>query len=152
MIIQPAKVIAETDFNYILETLPKSACPRCDAGEGCGGGILAKAFANKTYQLSINKNTQLKINELVQIGIKSSVLVRASLLLYLLPLTFMLVGALIAGRLNMNQDVYTVTGAIIGIISGIFAAKTISIHTIKNGMTSPVLIEDDQNNCWYQAD
>ncbi len=52
MIVQPARVIAETDVSYLLETLPKSACPRCEAGQGCGGGILAQAFANKTYQLS----------------------------------------------------------------------------------------------------
>ena len=152
MIKQPATVIAETDTSYLLESLPKSACPRCAEGKGCGGGILAQAFANKTYQLSINKNIPLQIGELVQIGIKSSLLVRASLLLYLLPLISMVTVAMIAGSLTNDQDIFTVTGAIIGIIIGILVAKKLSNNYINNGMVSTVLIIDDEDDCWYKAD
>ena len=152
MIKQPATVIAETDTSYLLESLPKSACPRCAEGKGCGGGILAQAFANKTYQLSVNKNTPLKIGEMVQIGIKSSLLVRASLLLYLLPLISMVTVAMIAGSLTNDQDIFTVTGAIIGIIIGILVAKKLSNNYINNGMVSTVLIVDDEDDCWYKAD
>ena len=152
MIIQPAKVIAETDLTYVLETLPKSACPRCAEGKGCGGGILAQAFANKTYQLSINKNKHLELQQLVQIGIKSSLLVRASLLLYLLPLVFMLTAALIAGSLTMQQDIYTVTAAILGMVLGVIVAKQLSYYYLEDTITSPVLIDDEKSNCWYQAE
>jgi len=152
MILQPARVIAETNTSYLLETLPKSACPRCEAGKGCGGGILAQAFANKTYQLSINKNTQLQPDQLVQIGIKSSLLVRASLLLYLLPLILMIVVAIIVGSMTIDNDVYTVSGAFVGMIIGVFLAKMLSGHYFNDSIASPVLVEDEENNCWYQAD
>ena len=147
MIKQPATVIAETANAYLLETLPKSACKRCAEGKGCGGGILAQAFANKTYQLSIDKNKQLKLKDLVYIGIRSSLLVRASLLLYLLPLIVMVTVALVASSLTSGEDVYTVPAAIIGLIIGALISRTISNHYI-NENASPVLLNDDKNDCY----
>ncbi|MCP3674025.1 MAG: SoxR reducing system RseC family protein [Gammaproteobacteria bacterium] len=151
MIVQPARVVAETDVSYLLETLPKLACPRCEAGQGCGGGILAQAFANKTYQLSINKNTSLKINELVQIGIKSSLLVRASMLVYLVPLIFMIAFVVLVGSFTNYQDLYTVAGAAAGMLVGTFVAKKLSNLAIHDSISSPVLIDDDKDSCWYHA-
>jgi sigma-E factor negative regulatory protein RseC len=152
MIKQPAKVIAETEFTYLLESLPKSACPQCDAGKGCGGGLLAKAFSNKTYQLELNKNKKLSINEIIQIGIPSQLLVRASFIVYFLPLLLMVMTALIAGLYTNNQDIYTVSGAVIGFAGGLFIANLLSNKLYKMGISSPVLIENDEDSCWYQAD
>jgi len=150
MIIQPARVIGETDSSYLLETLPKSACPRCEAGKGCGGGILAQAFANKTYHLDINKSKPLKLHELIQIGIKSSILVRASVVLYFIPLIFMVAAAVVAGYLTEAQDLYTVLAAMAGFVVGVMIAKKLSNYYLKQGITSPVLVDDDKNACWYQ--
>ncbi len=150
MIIQPAKVIAETDSSYLLETIPKSACPRCESGKGCGGGILAQAFANKTYQLTINKNKPLKLQEMIQIGIKSTMLVRASIVLYLVPLLFMVTGAVVVGNYTENQDLYTVMAAIAGFLTGVIIARIISGYFMNKGLASPVLVEDDKNSCWFR--
>ncbi len=150
MIIQPAKVIAETDSSYLLETIPKSACPRCESGKGCGGGILAQAFANKTYQLTINKNKPLKLQEMIQIGIKSSMLVRASIVLYLVPLLFMVTGAVVVGNYTENQDLYTVMAAIAGFLTGVIIARIISGYFMNKGLASPVLVEDDKSSCWFR--
>ena len=150
MIIQPAKVIAETDSSYLLETLPKSACPRCESGKGCGGGILAQAFANKTYQLSINKNKPLLLDEMIQVGIKSTMLVRASMVLYLVPLIFMVSGAVVIGNYTENQDLYTVIAAICGFLIGVYIARILSGYFMKKGLASPVLVEDDKNSCWFR--
>ena len=152
MIKQPAKVISETNTSYLLESLPKSACPKCDEGKGCGGGLLSKAFSNKTYQLSINKNRILKVSEVVQVGIPSNLLVRASLIVYLLPLLFMVISAVLFGSLTNNQDIYTVTGAIFGFILGILIGKHLSVKLFKAGIASPILIEDDAESCWYNAE
>lgn len=156
MIRQPAKVIAETPSTYLLETLPQSSCPRCEAGQGCGGGILTKAFANKTYRLSINKtsipdNRTLKIQELVQIGLRSAVLIRASMLMYLLPMVLMVTGASIAGLLINSGDVFTVAGALTGLALGVALSRKLSNHYINSEIASPVLV-DEPDNCWYQAD
>ena len=155
MITQPAKVIAETPSNYLLETLPKSACPRCEAGNGCGGGILASAFANKKFELHLDKkNTNKKslhIDDLIQIGIPSSVLIKASLLLYLLPLIAMICGAILLGHFTENRDLYTVIGATLGMLFGFVMGKFLSAHLLKVSNSTPVLIENDEDSCWYKA-
>ena len=151
MIRQPAKVIAETATDYLLETLPKSACPRCEAGNGCGGGILASAFANKKFNLRIPKNKILNLGDLIQIGIPSTVLIKASIMLYLLPLIFMICGAVLLGHFNENKDLYTVTGASLGMLFGFWTGKFLSSHIFKGSDVSPVLIEDDEDSCWYKA-
>jgi len=150
MIIQPAKVIDETDTFYLLETLTKSACPRCESGKGCGGGILAQAFANKTYQLCINKNKPLKLQEMIQIGIQSTQLVRASIVLYLVPLLFMVTGAVVIGIYTQNQDLYTVLAAIGGFLMGVYIARILSEYFLKKGLASPVLVDDDKSSCWFR--
>jgi len=152
MIKQPAKVIAETESSYLLESLPKSACPQCDAGKGCGGGLLAKAFSNKTYQLELNKNRKLNINQIVQIGIPSKLLVRASFIVYFLPLLLMILTALVAGLYTNNQDIYTVSGAVLGFVGGLFIANYSSNRLYKMGISSSVLIGNEKDSCWYQAD
>ena len=147
MIKQPATVIAETETAYLLETLPKSACRRCAEGKGCGGGILAQAFANKTYQLSVAKNTRLNINELVFVGIQSSVLVRASLLLYLLPLIFMITLAVVASSLTNGEDLFTVPAAVLGLFTGALISRSLSNNYI-NDNASPVLLNDEKIDCF----
>ncbi len=149
MIKQPAKVIAETSTSYLLETLPKAACPRCEAGNGCGGGILAQAFANKTHRLSINKNKPLKLQQSVQLGISSSILIRASIILYFLPLLMMVIAAIVVGNFMNDHDLYTVLAATGGFLVGAIFAKGLSEIFLKQGMASLTII-DDTNSCWYQ--
>jgi len=153
MIKQPARVVVETESSYQLETLPKSACPRCAEGKGCGGGILAQAFANRTYKISIDKRqSQLSINQLVQIGIHSTVLIRASILLYLFPLVFMIASASIAATIINNNDLVTVSASAIGFLLGIATTKKLSGFYINENLSSPILIEDENEGCWYQTD
>jgi len=149
MIKQPAKVISETDSTYILETIPKSACPKCEEGKGCGGGILAKAFANKAYRLLINKEKPLKLQQMVNIGISSSTLIRASIILYFVPLVFMVFTAIITGSLINNQDLYTVISAIGGFIAGVMVARLLSDYYLKQDTASVILLDDKNSDCWY---
>ena len=139
MITQPAKIIKETDTSYLVETLPKSACAKCDAGEGCGGGILAKAFSNKSYQLTLEKKfiqtkSKPQLDDFIQIGIPSSLIVRASIIMYLLPLLLMLLVAGLAGYFIANTDIYTVPAAALGLIVGVMASKALSLYYFKSGI------------------
>ena len=149
MIKQAAKVIAENDTSYLLETLPKSNCPRCASGKGCGGGLLTEAFSNKVFRVAVNKSITLNINDLVQIGINSSVLVKTSFIVYFQPLILMICGAFIAQMLYSTSDRYTVTGATIGIIVGLFVTKLFSKHYFNAQTIAPVLIGDD-DRCLYE--
>jgi sigma-E factor negative regulatory protein RseC len=154
MITQPAKVISIEADHYVIETLPKSACPRCEEGRGCGGGILAQAFANKTYRLNLARQQHsglLAEQQTLIIGIDSRGLLAASIVLYLLPLVLMLAGALTLGMPFDYHDLYTVAGAIAGFTVGAFVASKLSRRLIESELTKPFVVPDETDNCWYQA-
>jgi len=153
MIKQAARVIAENEHAYILETLPQSACPRCEAGNGCGGGILAKAFANKIYQIEVSKLKQLQtlsVNEMLVIGLPESTLVQGSILHYLLPLISMILGASIFSELLGSSDAYTVSGALIGFTVGLVISRLIASTLMNDKLSNPTILKDE-TQCYYKA-
>lgn len=162
MITQPARVIGISADHCMVKTIPKSACPRCEVGKGCGGGILAQAFANKTYQLKVPLSTSLvsdsetamavKQDQTVIIGVASTGLLMASMVLYMFPLVLMILGAFMAGYFVSFDDVYTVIGALSGMIIGAVTASRLSKFLIESGAAQPFIVEDEQDNCWYQAE
>ena len=157
MILQPARIIAATPDHYVLETLPKSACPRCAEGKGCGGGILAQAFANKTYQLSIpcqssDDSVMHNENELVQVGMHSQSLLMAALVMYLLPLGLLLAGSFVLGMMFGFDDKFTVLGAVLGMVLGVLVANKLGRNMIESGLTRPFIVDEPGDSCFYQAD
>ncbi len=60
--------------------------------------------------------------------------------------------AVLVGSFADYKDFFTVLGAVIGILLGIFVAKKLSSVAIHDSISSPVLIDDDKDSCWYQAE
>ena len=160
MITQPAKVIATCADYCLVETIPKSACPRCAEGKGCGRGILAQAFAYKTYQLQVPSasepsepsKAQPEIGEHVLVAMNSNGLLLASVVMYLLPLLSMIMAAVLTALWFSNEDIYTVLAAVLGLGFGAVLASRLSKSLIKSGITAPLLVELERSNCWYPAD
>lgn len=158
MISQPARVVSLETTGYWLETLPKSACPRCAEGKGCGGGILAQAFANKTYRLFVpfdvpaEESPRYGVDAQVQVAIDSRGLLWASLIMYLLPLMSILCGAFLIGKIGDFADVYTVTGAAVGLIVGAGIARYLSRTLVQSSLTRPQILREPATSCWYPAD
>ena len=159
MITQPAKVIDTFDSYCLVETIPKSACPRCAEGKGCGGGILAQAFANKTYRMRVPYSSSLDQQDITQPVVGSSVLVRmssnglllASMVMYLLPLLTMMIISILVSVYISSSDIYTVSGAVAGLLVGAMLASRLSKLLILSGVTQAHLIELKESNCWYPA-
>lgn len=160
MITQPAKVLHSFDDYCVVETIPKSACPRCAEGKGCGGGILAQAFANKTYQLRVPYSSTLNDQEIsepavgspVMVAMSSNGLLLASVVMYLLPLLSMIALAVVTSIWISNADSYTVSAALLGLGIGAMVASKLSKFLIASGVTQPHIIELERSNCWYPAD
>ena len=160
MITQPAKVLHSFDDYCVVETIPKSACPRCAEGKGCGGGILAQAFANKTYQLEVPLSETLsdqvssapRAGTVVMVAMSSNGLLLASAVMYLLPLLVMIIFALATSIWISDADGYTLSSAVIGLGIGALLASKLSKLLIISTVTEPQLVELDDSTCWYPAD
>ena len=158
MITQPAKVLETFDTYCVVETIPKSACPRCAEGKGCAGGILAQAFANKIYQIHVSYNNHDEqetkrpaIGTQVTIAMSSNGLLLASMVMYLVPLMMMIFSALLTSIYLSNADGYTTSAALIGLLSGALMASKLSRLLIISGVTQAQMIPTDKNNCWHSV-
>lgn len=106
MITEKARVISVSEGILWVEAVQQSACSGCSAREGCGQRLLAR-FSGKTAYLKVlienQKADDYASGEIVEIGLPEDVVVRGSLLIYLLPIVSMLVFACV-GHFILQND------------------------------------------------
>ncbi|UVE18778.1 SoxR reducing system RseC family protein [Pseudomonas sp. LS44] len=111
MIEQVGRVVA-VDLDAVwVETLRKSTCSNCSANSGCGQGLMDKLGigARRGYVRALC-NLQLAVGDSVIIGVREDHLLRASLLVYLLPLLIFFAFAMFAQWLAFSEPLIIVCG------------------------------------------
>jgi len=125
MIEQTVKIVAVEGNDAWIESLSLHGCERCEAGEGCGGGVFAKLFGDKQFRMKILNTLELEQGENVVIGIENSAVTSASLLSYLLPLMGLTLGAIVGNYFDLqNSEFWTLLLALVGISVSFGFAKT----------------------------
>jgi len=81
----------------LVETQIKSTCGSCEAQSNCGTGAIAKVFATKRETLRFRLNEIVEVGQKVSLGIPEENLLKASAMVYCLPL-FSLVLSALAGQ------------------------------------------------------
>lgn len=95
--IEEIGVITAVDKDHIwVETEVKTTCGSCEAQENCGTGVVAKAFSPKKEQLILRCSQEAQVGQRVKLGIQESHLVKASALIYVVPLFALIASALVA--------------------------------------------------------
>ena len=79
----------------LIETQIKSTCGSCEAQSNCGTGAIAKAIANKQETLRFRLNEIVEVGQKVSLGIPEENLLKASALVYCLPLFALILAALV---------------------------------------------------------
>ena len=124
MLTESALVIRR-DGNWVeLELQRSSACDHCELNQGCGTGALGRLLGRRSRPLVIETDKDCEPGDRVLLELPESALVRASLLLYGLPLFGLVFGGLLAALLGLAE--WLVVGiALLGLFAGIkFAART----------------------------
>ena len=163
MLTQPARVLSVSDQQVIVETLSKANCPKCAQGIGCGGGILAKLFGDKTFKLSFpleqltaqltpHQAVQEAVQEqqMVQLGMSERLLVKAAFILYGLPLLLLMLSAIIAS-LVISLEWLIIFTAIGGFVLGMLLAKKSARQFLSQPANRPSLIVEATVGCFDGA-
>jgi sigma-E factor negative regulatory protein RseC len=79
----------------LVETQIKSTCGSCEAQSNCGTGAIAKVFASKRETLQFRLNGLVEIGQKVSLGIPEENLLKASAIVYCLPLFTLILSAVI---------------------------------------------------------
>jgi sigma-E factor negative regulatory protein RseC len=122
MLEETARVIEVKDGLLLAETEFRSSCSHCASGDSCTTSVVAKLFGNRRNRLVMENSLQAKPGDQVLIGIPDALLVRASLMAYLLPLVTML-GVTVLGDALGVEDFFLSLLALMGLAAGFYMVR-----------------------------
>ncbi len=101
-----------------------AACPRCAAGRGCGAGLISGSSRPALFEVSLSPHSSLNEGDLVKLTLEPSNLLRATWLVYGLPLAGIVLMP-VAGWLLERPltDAAAIAYAIAGLAVGLFAGR-----------------------------
>ena len=105
MIEQSVVVVAVLENRIIVKAPAMSDCARCAEGKGCGGSIFTRLFGSRDVSVSVISDLNLKSHDMCTLAIDESLLVRASLRLYGLPLAIFLIVSLLCFAVGLGDGV-----------------------------------------------
>jgi len=124
MLLETGRVVAVEDEGVWVETIRKTTCGTCAAQKGCGHGILNRISDGRRSLVRALPGklspSECAVDDEVSISIPEHVLVRGSLVVYILPLILMLAGAAAGAALVPGStDLASGMGAVLGFGAGI---------------------------------
>jgi len=120
-----------------------SGCSHCNSGNGCGSGKLAQMFCGNQPRKFIAKNSvQAQVGDEVNVVLPQGLLLRSSLLMYMLPLTLLLGGALLGASLGgtgAERDGYALLGALMGLLAGFALSRVTALGSKQQAIVQSVV-------------
>lgn len=146
MLTETGRVVAVDAEGLWVETIRQSTCGSCAAQKGCGHGILNRISDGKRgYIRVLSGKTSIDhccVDDKVRISIPEEVILRGSLVVYMVPLLSMLAGAAFAVNLLPGvQDVLAALGAVIGFGIGIGIVRWHAWRHRNDRELQPTLLE-----------
>ncbi len=126
-----------------IETMQMSACTSCSAKKGCGQSALGSVFSGKRHLVKVSvpdAMSDIAVNDKVELAIDELVMLRSSVMVYLLPLLSMVIGALIFSHLYATDDDWAaILGALVGFSGACFALRRFSLARANDVAYQPIL-------------
>ena len=144
MIEERAIVTRIDDGQVYVQALNMGNCKRCAEGRGCGGGLLGRLGRHRRHAIPVtSKIAHLESGDSVVVGIGSDALLRASVMVYLMPLVGMIgLGAL--ARIGLNAgDLLVAAFAIAGLAAGLLFVRWKS-DSLDASQFRPVVLRRDR--------
>ncbi|GAA0702469.1 SoxR reducing system RseC family protein [Marinobacterium maritimum] len=118
-----------------------SACAQCASKSNCSQGVLSQWGQGKTVEIDVQNPEALpvQLGQQVVIGLEEGSLVRASLLLYLLPLLMLILGALLGSSMGMVEW-QQIMLAMVLMLTGFVLARRLSTGRGAEVRYQPVLL------------
>ncbi|WP_455200302.1 SoxR reducing system RseC family protein [Kaarinaea lacus] len=145
MLEEQATVVAVENDTILVEVQRQSACGQCAANKGCGTGVLQKVIGNKRNIFRVIGELPVKVGDNVIVGINENALVRGSLIIYAVPVVFIILFALLGETIapqsmSINADYASMTGALVGLAVSILGLRWYNRKIRKNADYQAVLL------------
>jgi len=134
MIEEPAIVLKQSDTGLLNKGSVRvrvdrtSACESCHLKSGCGQSAMTKLSSNQCIELDVSSAHDVSPGDRVIIAIPEKGLLSASLVVYFVPLVFMLISAILSSAFFDTNDGLTVLFGGVGLVSGFFVARAYGVR------------------------
>ena len=125
---QLAEVVETAPGELKLRVDRASACARCAAGKGCGAGVFMQLFGRRILELPMPAGESFAPGDRVRVGVRADGLMRASLVLYGLPVVVFLVGAVVGQQLFAAALASDLAALALGLAAGGGLFAWMSVH------------------------
>ena len=150
MLVESGRVVAIEQDGVWVETLRKTTCGACAARKGCGHGLLNEVSAGSKGLVRVLvgddlQPSQCNIDDQVEFTLPEEVILRGSLVVYIVPLVLMLAGAALASGASefstlLPDDLYSLFGAEIGFLLGTGLVRLHALQHRNNVAFQPMLL------------
>jgi sigma-E factor negative regulatory protein RseC len=123
MLVETGRVVAVEPGSVWVETIRQSTCGSCAARQGCGHGLLNRIADGRSGYVRVLSGAVdarvCRVDDQVRISIPEQVILRGSLVVYMLPLLCMLAGAAaVPGFRDDLPELAVAGGALLGLALG----------------------------------
>jgi sigma-E factor negative regulatory protein RseC len=144
MIEETARVIAIENGQLLLEAQTSSACGACAAKQGCGTSVLSRWVGRKFTRFQAPNTINARVGDEVVVGLAEDVMLKGSLLVYLLPLLAMIGFALLADGLIAadvaSRDLMVLVSAVTGFALALIIARLMLASSSNRSKLTPVVL------------
>lgn len=141
MLEEVGHVVAVDARGIWIESDRTGACQACSASKGCGQRALAEFASRRTERLCIDNPLGITalVGDRVTVGIAQGSFLRASLLLYTLPLLLLFLGGYL-GSMYGSTELPAILGSLAGLALGLLFARYLGRRLALSSRYQPVLI------------
>lgn len=122
MITESGQVVARERDHVWVRSIRQSACDSCQVRHGCGQKVLATLSSGQANQVRVRNHLDAAVGDTVVLEIAEAALLRASLLVYALPLLLMLAGVVGGAQMVPGSEAAAMLGATLGLALGFVLA------------------------------
>ena len=147
MLVETGRVVAVEADALWVETIRRSTCGSCAARQGCGHGLLNRIADGRSSYIRVLRpptadTRPCEVDDQVRISIPEQVILRGSVVVYLLPLLCMLTGAAVAEQLLTSApQPAAVAGAVLGLGLGFALVRWHARRHRHDRQLQPTLLE-----------
>jgi sigma-E factor negative regulatory protein RseC len=119
-LIEESAVILARDGDFAdVQALRRGACGSCGAKAACGTSLLDRFLGRRALRLRVVNVIDAGVGEQVVIGVPEAALLRAAVAAYLVPVTGMILGAILGQEIaglsaSSASDPLSIIGGLVG--------------------------------------
>ncbi len=140
MIEESGRVVAVEGDQAWVRTIQVSTCQSCAARKGCGQGLMNTLGAGRGTEVRVTNVLDVSVGDDVVLGVPEDALLRASALMYLVPL-LMMIGAAVATRQWITVvDGWIALAGLAGLLLGFVLVGQVWVPHVREADFQPRLL------------